>query len=334
MTRRVLVPVLAAPPALPSAGSTVNELAGDTMGSTWSVKLAAAPGFPLARLAAGIQAQLDQVVRQMSTWEPDSDISRYNRAPPGTWHTLPPQFFHVLATALDIAGDTDGAYDPAAGALVNLWGFGPAGRVSAPPDENAIAQARARSGWARLQLDRPNCRALQPGGLQLDLSSIAKGFGVDEVARTLEGAGLKHWLIEVGGELRGAGTKPGGEPWWVTLESPPGADALPDTLLALHGLAVATSGDYRQGFTHAGVRYSHTLDPRTGRPLANALAAVAVLHRQCMLADAHATALMVLGPAAGMAYAQRLDLAARFVVRGGDGFAEQVTPAFAAMAEG
>lgn len=306
------------------------------MGTAWSAKVAAPPGLATGLLRAGIQSQLDRVVQQMSTWEPASDLSRFNTAPAGTWHTLPPELFHVLDTALNLARGSAGAYDPTAGALVNLWGFGPAGPVETPPDAQTIAAVQARGGWQKLRLDRVNQRACQPGGLYIDLSSIAKGYGVDQAARYLEGAGLHHWLLEVGGELRGAGAKPDGQPWWVTLESPQAAPAtsspLPENLLALHGLAVATSGDYHQGFTHAGRRYSHTLDPRTGQPVAHELAAVTVIHPECMLADAYATVLMVLGVKEGMVYARSSQLAARFVSRTARGFEETLTPAFAALA--
>jgi thiamine biosynthesis lipoprotein len=172
-------------------------------------------------------------------------------------------------------------------------------------------------------------RALrQPGGLALDLSAIAKGFAVDLVARRLVAAGIESHLVEIGGELRGSGVKPDGQPWWVRLEHPDPDSAGGDTLLALHGLAVATSGDYRRWFEQDGTRYGHTIDPRDGRPIRHGLAAVTVIHPQCMLADAWSTALNVLGPDAGPALATRLGLAARFVVRHEGRFEERTSAAF------
>jgi thiamine biosynthesis lipoprotein len=196
------------------------------------------------------------------------------------------------------------------------------------PDAARLAHARAATGWRRLALDPVRRAAWQPGGLALDLSAIAKGFGVDRVARRLEALGLDSHLVEVGGELRGGGVKPDGQPWWVRLEHPaPDADA-PQTLLALHGLCVATSGDYRRWFDHDGQRYSHTIDPRDGRPIRHGLASVTVIHAECMQADAWSTALGVLGPQAGPTLADRLGLAARFVVRNGGGFDELASAAY------
>ena len=161
---------------------------------------------------------------------------------------------------------------------------------------------------------------MQPGGVQLDLSAVAKGYGVDRLAFYLKSQGVQHYLVEVGGELRGAGLKPDGQPWWVVLEQVPGADgaeAADELVLALHGLSVATSGDYRRYFERDGRRYSHTIDPRNGVPIANDLASVTVVHPQCMAADAWSTALTVLGAEQGLRLAERLGLAARFVARSG-----------------
>jgi thiamine biosynthesis lipoprotein len=173
-----------------------------------------------------------------------------------------------------------------------------------------------RVGWQRLQIDAGQRKALQPGGLYLDLSSIAKGYGVDCVAECVERAGVRHYLAEVGGELRGQGCKPDGSPWWVELEAVPDVSSQTRTwIAALDGLSIATSGDYRRYFERDSRRYAHTLDPRNGRPVRNAPASVTVLHAECMQADALATALTVLGLQDGMAYAERHDIAALFVMR-------------------
>ena len=312
-TRRVLLPASVDPAPPPLAGS-VHEFSGRTMGTTWRVRLVAAVALPRAPVQRAIQGALDDVVDQMSPWEAHSDLTRFNRAAPATWQVLPDAFFEVLANAREVAERSDGAFDPTAGALVDAWGFGPAAPRGVPGDA-ALLQARARAGWRRLALDPARRSAHQPGGLALDLSAIAKGFGVDLVARRLAALGFESHLVEVGGELRGSGLKPDGQPWWVRLEHPDAASAEPETLLALHGLSVATSGDYRRWFEHAGRRYSHTIDPRDGLPIRHGLASVTVIHGQCMLADAWSTALTVLGPVDGPALANRLGLAARFVVR-------------------
>lgn len=293
------------------------HLSGMTMGTSWSARIAGASAAP------DIQGVLDRIVAQMSHWEDSSNLSRFNRSEPGRWQPLPRDFQHVLAAALDIADRSGGAFDPAMGALADLWGFGPAGSRPLPSDAT-IAQALATSGRHHIEQDGRRARRLATA--TLDFSGIAKGYAVDAVAEYLIGSGHTDFLIEVGGELRGEGIKPDGQPWWVDLEAVPGLPLAP-IRVALHGLSIATSGDYRRNFTHAGRLYAHTIDPRTGRPLDNGVASVTVLHRHCMQADAWATALTVLGPS-GMVLAQSLGLAAHVALRGGD---EHLSPALLAM---
>ncbi|WP_157217653.1 FAD:protein FMN transferase [Flavisphingomonas formosensis] len=301
------------------------------MGTRWSLACVLPGGVTIERIAAGVQAALDRVVAQMSNWEADSDLSRFNRAPAGSAVTLPGECLHVLETGLAIARATRGAFDPTLGALVDLWGFGPAPAPAERPSEDMIAAALTHSGWERLTIDRAASSAVQPGGISLDFSGIAKGFGVDLAADWLKRSGICHFLIEVGGELRGEGVKPDGSPWWVEIESPPGL-ALEQLRIALHGLAIATSGDYRRFSDRDGRRLPHSLDPRTGRPIVNGVASVSVVHPSCTAADAFATALTVLGPGQGMAFATRLDLAAVIVTRNeADGTWEDFSPALKAM---
>lgn len=314
-------------PAMPTASAA---LAGATMGTTWSARLALPRGRTEAAARHAIQAALDEVVAQMSTWEPDSDITRYNRAATG-WQTLPAGFFHVLSHALALAEDSGGAYDPTVGPLVNAWGFGPHQRAFEPPSPSAIEAARARCGWRRVQLDAQRQAALQPGGAYLDLSSIAKGYGVDRAAMALDALGITQYLVEVGGELRARGKRPDGQPWRVAIEVP---DASDDHALALplRDHSIATSGDYRRHAGSGDERYAHTIDPRTGLPVRNGLASVTVLHPGCMQADALATALTVLGEEEGLAYARRHELAALFILRERDAWRVVATPAFQALA--
>ncbi|WP_424814588.1 FAD:protein FMN transferase [Roseococcus sp. YIM B11640] len=293
------------------------------MGTTWSVRYVGGPE-PEA-LRTGIEAVLARIVGQMSGWESGSDICRFNAAAPGTWHGLPEDFAAVLRCALEIAAETGGAFDPTMGTLTDLWGFGPRAVAPGLPDPMALASALAHRGWERLRLD--GHRLLQPGGVALDFCGIAKGHAVDLVAETALAAGAESLLADIGGELRGHGVKPDGSPWWVGLEAVPGAEA-EGLVVALHGLSVATSGEYRRHFDHDGRRYAHTLDPRSGWPVAHDLASVTVLHPSCMRADALATALTVLGPEAGMQHATRHGLRALFVTRGGD---ETMSPALEAM---
>ncbi len=324
--RRVLLPA-ALDRAPPPLGGRVHEFSGRTMGTTWNVRLVAAVRLRRAPVLEAIQSALDEVVAQMSTWEPASDLCRFNRAATGTWHTLPDAFVEVLACAREVAERSEGAFDPTAGPLVDAWGFGPAAPPGMPGGAG-LSEALGRTGWRRIDLDPVRRTVLQPGRLALDLSAIAKGFGVDLVARRLAALGMASHLVEVGGELRGSGVKPDGQPWWVQLEDPDPASPGRATVLALHGLSVATSGDYRRWFEHDGTRYSHTIDPRDGLPIRHGLASVTVIHASCMRADAWSTALGVLGPDAGPALANRLGLAARFVVRRGTHFEERTSAAF------
>lgn len=332
--REVLVP-LDIDPSAPPAGSVPEALSGTSMGTSWSARLMR-PGGLHTDVHAALQAELDQIVVQMSHWEPDSLLSRYNRLPAGAWLALPAQFFEVIDYALRVHRDSGGAYDPAAGALVNLWGFGAAGRYDQAgfyaPAPGAVAALLARRAAAQPVLDHAGRRLLQPGGAILDLSSVAKGYAVDRMALCLEGLGIRHYLVEAGGELRGAGIKGDGQPWWVEIEGVPDAAGGTQALVALHGLAVATSGDYRRHFQDGGKRLSHTLDPRSGQPIANGLASSTVLASTCMAADALSTTLTVLGPRDGLAFAERQGVAARFLLRdGGPRLSELTSSAWRAL---
>lgn len=331
MTHRLLIPQTPPPQALPAATGEICVLAGRTMGTAWSVKLCGDMP-PQSWLRQDIQQTLDQLDAQMSHWAPDSDLGVYNRRAANSWQPVPEPFFEVLSAALRVATESGGACDPTLGALVNLWGFGPTQKRTTPPSDADIMEASGHCGWQRVQMDDARRRIFQPGGVQLDLSSIAKGYAVDVICGRLLALDLPHFLVEIGGELRGQGCKPDGLPWWVEMEHPdPSSDR---TLVALHGLAIATSGDYRQGFEHDGARYSHTLDPRSGRPVRHALASVTVLHESCMEADAQATVLSVLGVQQGMTYADERSLAAVFTSRHADGsYSERISTAAAAMLE-
>lgn len=309
---------------------SIASLGGETMGTSWSVRLAVPGHADLHALHAAIQSQLDGVVRQMSTWEPDSDISRYNRGPAGSWHALPQAFFDVLECALQVAEASGGAFDPTIGPLIGLWGFGADAGAQAIPSRETLLQARQRIGWQRLHVQADGRRVLQPGGVQLDLSAIAKGYAVDAVAAHLRTRGIASALVEVGGELRGWGHKPDGSPWRVLVETAAEErDAGTEPrVLDLDGIAVATSGDRWHRFQSGDISYSHSIDPRSGQPVSQATAAVSVIAADAMHADAWATALTVMGETEGLAFAGRHGLAARFVTRGSDGLRERMTDTF------
>jgi len=313
-------------------------LHGPTMGTSWTVKLALPPGRDAEGLRRAVQDELDRVVAQMSTYEPGSDLSRYNRAPAGTWQPLPAGFYTVLAYALELARDTDGAYDPTVGPLVNAWGFGPGAPAAyRVPTGAELDAARARVGWRRVQLDPATRSALQPGGTYLDLSSVAKGYATDQVARRLRREGVDGFLVDVGGELRAHGRRPDGGDWQVGIERPGAAAGAPDSpdaiarVVTLRDRAIATSGDYRHAFEDAGLRYSHHIDPRSGVPVGHRIASVTTIDADGMRADSVGTALMVLGPERGLAWARERGLAVLMILHDGERFIERMTPAFEAV---
>lgn len=291
--------------AAPVAGE-IQTFGGHCMGTSWSVRLVD-EGCDTGGLQARIAARLEVIESQMSHFRPESDLCRFGRLPAGAVQTLPTEFAHVLRAALEIAKASNGAFDPTVARLVDAWGFGAAGHYSEPSFTPPAPLPFVIHGWNKLMLDETDS-VIQPGGITLNLAAIAKGYAVDAVAQMLTEAGFRNHLVEVGGELRGSGIKPDGQPWWVALELPTDDCPLPATRIALHGMAVATSGDYRRSFQVGGQKVQHTMDPRSGAPLANRVASVTVLHHECMRADAWATALMVLGFEQGLARAQEFGL--------------------------
>ncbi len=316
---RVLLPDMGG--ARRPGGATVQKLSGASMGTSWTVKIAAA-GVDIAAVGRAIDAALDTVVGQMSPWVADSDLNRFNRARPEEAVEIPAAMREVLDAALDMARQSGGAFDPTLGQLTALWGFGPKPALALPPSNAAVEAARARAGWTRLKFD--GARLIQPGGLYLDLCGIAKGYAVDRIDATLEAMGISSRLVEIGGELRGFGLKPNGEPWWVEFERPPGAVGARRTLAGLHDLAVATSGNHRRFFDHRGRRFCHTLDPSTGRALDSGPASVSVLHHSAMLADALATALTVMNADTALRFCETHKIAALIAP---DALTETLSPA-------
>jgi thiamine biosynthesis lipoprotein len=304
------------------------------MGTTWSVVYADPGMVDAGRLQALIEADLEAVNASMSTYIPDSEISRFNglsATGQGQVETqLSADMATVLETALAVGAQTEGAYDVTVGPLVELWGFGSGPERGALPDESAIAAARDRVGAAALVLDRATRRLTAPAGMQLDLSSVAKGYAVDRLVTLLQEAGVVHMLVEIGGELRAVGERPGGGPWRLAVESPRPTGERFIEALVVRDAAVATSGDYRNYFEIDGRRYSHLVDPRTGFPVDHDLVSVTVIHPQCMVADAWATALTVLGREEALRVAALQGLAVLLVARNGDELALDYTPQFTA----
>jgi len=292
------------------------------MGTRWSVRCDAAPDPDFRQLQATLQAAVDLVDAQMSPWKPDSALSRLNRAAPDNWVDLPPDTMTVLAHALQVCRASDGAFDPAVGALVDAWGFG-AARTG--PDAQAIHAAAALPADVPVDADRLDlvgARACKRAPMQLDLCGIAKGHGVDRMVAVLQAHGVAHALVSLDGELRALGGQADGTPWSVALESPRHGLRSAHGVIELVDLAVATSGDYRRWLQVGPARVAHTMDARRRAPVRNEVASVTVLARDCISADAWATALLVAGPAAGLELAQRMGLEALWLLRREHGLVE------------
>ena len=307
----------------PVAAPRLATFGGETMGTRYRVKVVATGSLGLAAIQAEAQAAVAAVDAQMSTWKPISDLSRFNASEPGDWFAVSPDLAKVVALGLEISALTDGAFDMCVGSAVNHWGFGP---DTAPV--NVLAPPTDLPGFRNLQvrLDPPALRKMEP--VYLDLSGIAKGFGVDAISGVLERHGVGAYMIEIDGELRARGARPGGTPWRVGISQPEPEATGVHHVLALSTTAMATSGDYRRYFDVAGQRYSHTIDPQTGRPTTSTVASVTVADADCARADALATALLVLGAEKGPEMAQRLKLDALFLIRDGGGLIEKMTGRF------
>lgn len=304
----------------PTAVPQRHALNGATMGTRYSAIFFAAPGLDTAGVASALQAAVDDVDSQMSTWKPGSDLSRVNDAPVGQWVAVPRNLANVLAAALAIGRASGGAFHIGVGDLVNAWGFGAAGPL---PNAPRIAELAARPPLTMddmLDLDEAGARVRKRARVTLDLSGIAKGFGVDQLARCLEGFGIRDYLVSIDGEMRASGHKPEGKPWVLAVEQPDPRGRDVARLVKVTDRAIATSGDYRHRVELDGQSVSHTMDPTTGLPLSNALASVTVLAADCMHADAWATVLMVLGDVEGPAFAARHGIDALFIVHDGNGF--------------
>jgi FAD:protein FMN transferase len=313
------------------AGAQRLHLTGETMGSAFNVKLDPA-GQPAGRLQEAVHAALQSVDARMSLYRPESELSAFNRAGAGAPVPMSPELFAVLAAARDISRWSNGAFDVTVAPAVETWGFGVNKQRRVPSTEQVVVQ-RGKVDWRELSLE-PADRTARKGrqGLQVDLGGIAKGYGVDVVARSLEGLGIAHYMVEVGGEVRTRGVNGAGEPWQIGIEEPDATPQRARHIVPLSGRAMATSGDYRIYFEEGGRRYSHEIDPLTAAPIAHRLCSVSVVADDCMRADGLATALIVLGPDRGFELAERSGVAAQFIERAARGrYSDRMTAAFAAL---
>lgn len=318
-----------------ASSSSPVSISGPTMGTRYNIKIPKLPeGISVGQLKQDIDAVLEQVNNQMSAYRKSSEISRFNRSTETTWVSVSKATALVVAEALKVSESTDGAFDVTVGPLIRLWRFGPNRGEKRVPREDEIREAMQRTGYHKInvRMAPPALRKLQ-GDIQINLSAIAKGFGVDQIGGFLERSGISNYLVEIGGEIRTRGSKSDGSPWTIGIETPTDFRRGIQETIHLGDLAMATSGDYRSFFKQDGKRYSHTIDPKTGRPVEHTLASVSVITEDCMEADAWATAFMVLGPDRGYALAVRKGYAALFLVRRGDTFLRRATPEFDALSK-
>ena len=309
---------------------TRHALNGPTMGTRWSALFFTDPGFDVSPLNAALQAAVEEVDGQMSSWKPDSDLMRINRAPVGEWIDAPARLIDVLRLGLEIGRASGGAFDVCMGDAVTAWGFGP---EAATGERIRIALAAPRTpSWEAI--DIADGRLRKRVAVTLDLNGIAKGYGVDRLADVLEQFGVTSFLAGIDGEMRARGLRPDGEAWTIAVEQPDHARRAAHSVLALSDAAVATSGDYRHWVDVQGMRLSHTMDPHRGAPLSASPASVTVVARSCAEADAWATALMVLGADKAAGLTQHFGLEALFLLRGASGeiIARPVGPLFSSGA--
>jgi thiamine biosynthesis lipoprotein len=309
------------------------ELTGAVMGTTFTVKLIEpAETVNRSELGREISDRLEEIEQRFSTYRPSSELSLVNGALTTDWIPVSVEFCDVVAAALSISRQTNGAFDITVGPLVMLWGFGPGSERTAPPGDEMVAEARSSVGYDKIDTDcsRPAVKKALPG-VQMDLSAFVKGYAVDEAAWLVDERGVGNYLVEIGGELRVAGHNSLAEPWAIAVEKPDTGSRSAHAVVHISDSGMATSGDYRNFFEHDGVRYSHTIDPATGRPVTHDAAAVTVIGENSAEADALATALLVMGPDDGLQFARDAGIAAFFLLRRDPDFEELVTPEFDAL---
>ncbi|MDB9565443.1 FAD:protein FMN transferase [Providencia rettgeri] len=334
LSKRIYTPILLFVAALfltACGGPEQQNLQGQTMGTYYSVKYVTDSSEPKPEvIQAEIDKRLEEVNDQMSTYRPDSELSRFNQFKEvNTPFPVSAATATVVKKAIEINKLTNGSLDVTVGPLVNLWGFGPEGRVTKAPSDEELAKRRAWTGIEKLSVQDNNLIKTIPE-LYVDLSSIAKGYGVDVVAEYLESLDINNYMVDIGGEVRTKGTNGKEVPWRIAIEKPV-ADGVSQTaqeIIEPGDRSIATSGDYRNYFEQDGVRFSHTIDPKTGEPITHNLVSITVIAENCMSADGLSTGLSVLGPEVGFDLAEKMNIPVFMIVKTDKGFEERYTKAF------
>ncbi|PVZ69808.1 FAD:protein FMN transferase [Pelagibaculum spongiae] len=306
----------------------VASISGPTMGTRYNVKLVEVADLDLDKVKSALEQSLRDLNQSMSTYIPVSELSLLNKGQAGTVKASE-QLLTVLAQAKRINKLSGGVFDITVGPLVNAWGFGPDPRTNKAPADALLQQLKSNIGSDHFQLDLTAKTVTRDSAdLYMDLSAIAKGYAVDQLAEVLDQNGIKSYLVEIGGEVKTRSKKPDGQPWRIAVERPTEGAQQIQRVIVLEDIGIATSGDYRNYFEQDGVRYSHTIDPRTGYPINHNLASVSVLSKSVMEADAMATALMVMGPVEGMKLAEKMKLPVLMLVKENESFKEIASSAF------
>jgi thiamine biosynthesis lipoprotein len=305
------------------------RFSGATMGTTWSVVLVSPEEGLHTDLSLLLQQRLEHLNALLSAYDPDSDVSRFNRYQGSDWFAVSQETAAVVTLAQSVSALTSGAFDISVGSLVDLWGFGPSERRQELPAQDLIDEYRSWTGYTKLDVRlTPAALKKTVGRLQIDLAAVAKGYAVDMLAELLRQQGVENYLVEVGGELQVAGLRADGTLWQVGLEKPLEGVREVDRVLPITGTALATSGNYRNYYVAQGQHYAHTIDPVSGRPVVHKLASATVLDQSCAKADALATALMVMGEEKGRTLVEDQGIAALFLVHDGEQLSDYMSSAF------
>ncbi|WP_348646232.1 FAD:protein FMN transferase [Aliiroseovarius sp. F20344] len=296
----------------------VFNLSGLTMGTTYNVvAIEPSGGAVEADVKTAIDAALAEVNQQMSNWDPKSEISRFNASASTEAVSITPALAHVMKAADSVHAASDGRFDTTMGPLIELWGFGAPGAQSMPNDAE-VAQTLASVGHNNtISVDGDMLQKKQTGA-QVYLAAIGKGYGADRVGQALEAFGITDYMVEIGGDIYASGRNPNGLPWQIGIETPATLNNAVFDVVGISGLGLASSGDYRNYFEKDGERYSHVIDPATGKPITHRTASATVLAENGMLADAWATAMLILGRERGLEVAAAHDVAVLFVERDTD----------------
>jgi thiamine biosynthesis lipoprotein len=309
------------------SGDSMESFGGPTMGSTYSIKYVRHAGLPPAE---EVRVQVEQILagvdRQLSTYRSDSDIEVFNALPADRCQAMPAAVLELVRVGQQLSEQSDGSYDLTVEPLMNLWGFGPQAREEKVPSAEALAEVRKRVGYQHLRIDGD--QLCKDAAIEVDFNSIAAGYAVDTIAARLEAMGIHDYLAEATGELKASGRKADGSPWRIALEEPRDDKQVAERVIAVDGLGLSTSGDYRNYFEEGGQRFSHTFDARSGAPVSHNLASVTVIHPSALMADGLSTLLLILGPERGWDYAEKHDIGAFFVIRADTGFVTRSSRAF------